>query len=225
MTHVIRLAVKEPVGSLLQEFFDRRGDHHDHSHRHHRDDDSQSNLARRRRIAERVHARAPHDPADEERNRQRRQRIDDCATHDYVNIHQAIAHDRMAEGERNQNQRQDRHVRHPAFALNSQHMIDAVERCQRRDGDNRSGHHPLELLSNDSRLALDKTPDEHSRAEREREREVYEANFIEATDEIEAFGNAETRQPRRRDEICDRCNRQQEERGHIQQDGEPASLV
>ena len=87
--------------------FDGRGYHHDHSHRQNRYDDRQSYLFRHDRDAQCVTTRDVNDYANQNRDGERRERVDGDAAHDQLNVHQTVAHDRVAESEWDDYERED----------------------------------------------------------------------------------------------------------------------
>ena len=135
VAHVVTLAVKQPVDSFLEKVLHRRGNHHDRCHGHDRHDHAQGDLAGSRTLvaAKRVETGQVNHRADHQGNRERRQRVNKDATDDQLDVHQAVANNRIAKRQRNQNQRQDGSIGQPGISLGAQQITDAIQKREGRD--------------------------------------------------------------------------------------------
>ena len=80
--------------------------------------------------------------------RSRDERVGDAALEDEVDIHQAVAHDRPAEGQRKEDERERRKLDQRAGGvLVQQHRRDDIEQRERQNREQRSAREPLELLT------------------------------------------------------------------------------
>ena len=87
------------------------------------------------------------------RNRAGCDGVGHAALEDQVHIHQPIAEDGVAEGQRQKHQRQHRNL-HPQAGHAAGKIRDDVEQRERRNRQNRSARHPLHLLPQDRRLGM-----------------------------------------------------------------------
>ena len=76
-----------------------------------------------------------------------------AALEDQVHVHQAVAEDGVAEGQRQEDQRQHGNL-HPQPGHRAEQVGDDVEERERRDRQNRAARHPLHLLPQDRRFGM-----------------------------------------------------------------------
>ena len=145
---VVAFAVEDTVEALLDDALDRieqkRGNY---------DSDDQSPRARiRQRRVHLLSNNADHQQV-QQRNNRSGERIRHAALEDEVNVHQAIADDRVSKGQRQEHQREDRDL-HRGARVHTAEIGNHVENRVRRDSEDRSARYPLHLLPQERGFAI-----------------------------------------------------------------------